>query len=346
MSTSSILNRFTRANGKFTFYKGTAETRLQSIIKDNKYPNVRTDILTKLIQITELTLDRYRKGGLKAGLKWGKGIIGRILAVPANIPIIGLLLLPLPSALITSSQENFLKGNIRSTIKNQILNEIENLLEELNKTNHEEQEKIMIKRTEYHIRLFIEKYSDAISDLHWEQWGPGAREAAAVWATGHNSREEKAFGKLLQLKRRTSAIPKGVKKAFFYLINPPKTEEDSIPEQDYIALENFLKDYEGLVNESDEKGITALMIASDNNNIKLVKFLIDNGANVNRLDKEGRSAFFYAKDSEDSEDGEDSEDSKAIQKLLKDNGLRPSSSNLSGGARTRRARKSKGTRRR
>jgi len=150
----------------------------------------------------------------------------------------------------------------------------------------------------------------------------------------------------LQLKRRTSAIPKGVKKAFFYLINPPKTEEDSIPEQDYIALENFLKDYEGLVNESDEKGITALMIASDNNNIKLVKFLIDNGANVNRLDKEGRSAFFYAKDSEDSEDGEDSEDSKAIQKLLKDNGLRPSSSNLSGGARTRRARKSKGTRRR
>jgi hypothetical protein len=344
MFTSSILNRFTRANGKFTFYKGTAETRLQSIIKDNEYPNVRKDILTNLIQITELTLDRYRKGGLKAGFKWGKGILGRILAVPANIPIIGLLLLPLPSALITSSQENFLKANIRSTIKDQILNEIKKLLEELNEADPKEQEKIMIKRTEYHIRLFIEKYSDAISELNWDQWRPGWMEAAAVWSNRYNNREDRAFGKLLQLKRRTSAIPKSVKKAFFNLIDPPKTEEDYIPEEDYIALENFLKDYEGLVNESDEKGITALMIASDNNNIKLVKFLIYNGANVNRLDKEGRSAFFYAKHSED---GEDSEDSKAIQKLLKDNGLRPSSSNLSGGgARTRRLRKSKGTRRR
>jgi hypothetical protein len=138
--------------------------------------------------------------------------------------------------------------------------------------------------------------------------------------------------------RPTSGISNGVKKAFLNLIDLAETDED------YTALKNFLKGYEGLVNESDEKGITALMIASDNNNIKLVKLLIDNGANVNRLDKEGRGAFFYAKHSED---GEDSEDSKAIQKLLKENGLRPSSSNLSrGGARTRRARKSKGTRRR
>jgi hypothetical protein len=355
MFTSSILNKFTRANGKFTFYKGTAETKLQSIIKDNKYPNVRKDILTKLIRITELTLDRYRKGGLKAAFKWGKGILGRILAVPANIPIIGLLLLPLPSALITSSQENFLKANIRSTIKDKILDEIKKLLGELNETDHEEQEKIMKKRTEDHIKLFSKKYSDAISELNWDQWRPGWMEAAAVWSNRYNSREDRAYGKLLQLKsskptlpepkgpkptgpKPTSAIPNAVKKAFFNLIDLAKTDED------YTALEQFLEEYKDLVNASDEEGITALMIASDNNNIKLVNFLIENGANVNRLDKEGRSAFFYAKHSED---GEDSEDSKAIQKLLKDNGLRPSSSNLSGGgARTRRVRKSKGTRRR
>ena len=208
VDTGSIFNflrkRFTRANGKITFYKGTAEEKLQSIIEnaDKRYPNVRKDILTKLIKITELSLDRYRKGGLKAGLKWGKGILGRILAVPANVPFIGWLLLPLPSALITSSQENFLKANIRSTIKNKILDEIEQLLEELNRTTYPKQEQIMIKRTEDHIKLFIEQYSDAKFDLHWEQWMPDWPEISAVWSTGFNTRDNIAHRNLLKLQRK------------------------------------------------------------------------------------------------------------------------------------------------
>lgn len=106
-----------------------------------------------------------------------------------------------------------------------------------------------------------------------------------------------------------------------------------------IETVKFLIDNGADVNTQDEKGKTALMIASEMNDMELVKLLIEKGADIDKRDKVDKSAFLYARDSK----------ANAIRKLLMDKGalLRPSRLNKRGGARTRRrSRKSKGTRRR
>ena len=104
-----------------------------------------------------------------------------------------------------------------------------------------------------------------------------------------------------------------------------------------IKSVKFLIENGADVNTQNEKGITALMLASRFGHIETVKFLIEKGADVNIIDTHGMSAFLYARASKD------------IQKLLKSKEASNSTilPNKRGGARTRRrSRKSKGTRRR
>jgi ankyrin repeat protein len=124
-----------------------------------------------------------------------------------------------------------------------------------------------------------------------------------------------------------------IKSFFSLVIHKNKKDED------YDALRNIIERYGYLSNASDEEGITALMIASEMNDIKLVKLLIEKGADIDKRDKVDKSAFLYARDSK----------ANAIRKFLMEKGasVKPSRLNKKGGARTRRrSRKSKGTRRR
>ena len=104
-----------------------------------------------------------------------------------------------------------------------------------------------------------------------------------------------------------------------------------------IKSVKFLMENGADVNTQNEKGITALMLASRFGHIETVKFLIEKGANVNIRDTHDKSAFLYARDN----------NNKDIQMLLLKQGASARPINNRGGARTRRrSRKSKGTRRR
>jgi len=48
------------------------------------------------------------------------------------------------------------------------------------------------------------------------------------------------------------------------------------------------------LNQQDKYGNTPLCLASQNGNINIVNFLIENGANINQKDKHGNTPLFYA----------------------------------------------------
>ena len=64
---------------------------------------------------------------------------------------------------------------------------------------------------------------------------------------------------------------------------------------DTALIKNLINLDSQIVNETIEKlGVTPLMIASEKGTYTIVKLLINNGANVNTLDEEGKNALFYA----------------------------------------------------
>jgi ankyrin repeat protein len=140
-----------------------------------------------------------------------------------------------------------------------------------------------------------------------------------------------------------------IKNLFFNLIELANTEED------YTALEQLLNKHEYLSNASDEEGITALMIASEMNNIRIVRLLIEKGANKDIRDKNGMSAFLYARGNNDLHrkmrnllrTNESTKPSRPKPNGKRPTGSKPTGPRPTGGARTRRrSRKSNETRKR
>jgi len=53
----------------------------------------------------------------------------------------------------------------------------------------------------------------------------------------------------------------------------------------------YLVEYGVNIDETDNKGKTALRYAAVSGNLDIVKYLVDNGADVNAKDNDGRTAY-------------------------------------------------------
>ncbi|WP_042348719.1 ankyrin repeat domain-containing protein [Bacillus massiliigorillae] len=77
-----------------------------------------------------------------------------------------------------------------------------------------------------------------------------------------------------------------------------KQQSDSliqaIENNDLESVQEILKDSSYLINESNDKGETPLLIAAHKNNIEVAKLLIEAGADINQQDRIQDSAYLYA----------------------------------------------------
>ena len=64
---------------------------------------------------------------------------------------------------------------------------------------------------------------------------------------------------------------------------------------DMETVKKFVE-YGSDVNENIN-GVTPLMLAARYNRVEIIKYLLDNGANLNALDQYGHSALYYAESS-------------------------------------------------
>ena len=65
---------------------------------------------------------------------------------------------------------------------------------------------------------------------------------------------------------------------------------------DYKKLSKLLQKSEIDLNESDEKGWTPLLLACENEEFDIVRFLVENGADVNKPDFHGQTPLHFAVD--------------------------------------------------
>lgn len=80
--------------------------------------------------------------------------------------------------------------------------------------------------------------------------------------------------------------------------NTINVEED---DEDVVAEVRRLAALGSDVNQSDEKGVTSLMLAASQNRYKIVNVLIELGANIYAQDKSGKTALDYAKEHDNKE---------------------------------------------
>lgn len=59
------------------------------------------------------------------------------------------------------------------------------------------------------------------------------------------------------------------------------------------AVEELLQDSASLIHDRDDDGNTPLMVAAQNNNKKMVKFLLRKGADINAQNLTGQSALHF-----------------------------------------------------
>ncbi len=108
------------------------------------------------------------------------------------------------------------------------------------------------------------------------------------------------------------------------------SQKDNVTEDDYEVVDILIKSDINL--DTNYKGETALMFASEKGNLKLVELLIKSGAGINILDRNNSNAFLKAFDGEHKEvmtilvkSGADV-DSKKLQLMSKPTALREASS--------------------
>jgi methionyl-tRNA formyltransferase len=68
----------------------------------------------------------------------------------------------------------------------------------------------------------------------------------------------------------------------------------AIENGDLNSIINYFDDGLGIENQNDN-GWTMLVVASFNQQLDIVEWLIDKGANVNHISKKGTTVFMYAK---------------------------------------------------
>lgn len=89
-----------------------------------------------------------------------------------------------------------------------------------------------------------------------------------------------------------------------------------------LEIVRFLINNGADVNAKDNNGQTALILAVDGRNIELVKYLVSHGADVNAKDNDGETALKLAKDKKKKRksDGDSVEEDKKIITFLESNG--------------------------